>query len=109
MSLYDGKEYTVYYLTLCNSIVAEYILNILAPTINFQAGDIGRIPLIENKNVSYVSNLGIDCINLSKQDWDSFETSWDFKVHPLVKNHANTIREAYSLWDKECNDRFRLN
>lgn len=106
MSLYDGKEYTVYYLTLCNSIVAEYILNILAPTINFQAGDIGRIPLIENKNVSYVSNLGIDCINLSKQDWDSFETSWDFKVHPLVKNHANTIREAYSLWDKECNDRF---
>lgn len=53
-----------------------------------------------------ITDKANDCINLSKQDWDLFETSWDFNVHPLVKNHVNTIRESYSLWDKECNDRF---
>ncbi|MDQ9748291.1 hypothetical protein RFY98_17360, partial [Acinetobacter baumannii] len=46
------------------------------------------------------------CINLSKQDWDSFETSWDFAVHPLVKNHTSTASEAYDLWKAECEERF---
>lgn len=42
----------------------------------------------------------------TRLDWDSFETSWNFKIHPLVKNHVSTISEAYNLWSKECEDRF---
>lgn len=64
------------------------------------------LPFINNNQIQSVTNVSQECINISKSDWDSFETSWDFTVHPLVKNHVSTIGEAYSLWDKECNDRF---
>ena len=47
-----------------------------------------------------------DNVNISQSDWDSFETSWNFKVHPLVKNRVFTISEAYNLWSKECEERF---
>lgn len=91
-----------------NSIVADKYLQILNPTMNFSCGVIGKLPymikneLLKNKIDDYVSIN----IQLSKDDWDSFETSWDFKVHPLVKSHVNTISEAYNLWNAECESRF---
>ena len=96
----------IYYITglLC-SIVASKVLQTINPTINFQAKDIKSIPIINDKKQE-VDNYVLENISLSKSDWDSFETSWDFKVHPLVKNHVNRISEAYKLWDKECEDRF---
>ena len=61
------------------------ILKIIAPTINFQCGDIANIPVLfcEQQN-RQIENLVSDNIDLSRTDWDSFETSWDFKRHPLV-------------------------
>ena len=95
-------------LGLMNSIVAKYFLTALSPTINFEAGHVNSIPIVvKNKNHDkQVLQLTRDCITLSKLDWDSFEISWDFTVHPLVKNHVSTVSEAYSLWSKECDDRF---
>lgn len=114
--LFDSKgpmafcknEYYLYYIFgLLNSKVAMKFLEVLAPNLDFTQGPIGKIPVIENKNNSVTISKNIKfCVNLSMKDWDYFETSWDFNVHPLVKNHVNTIREAYSLWDKECNGRF---
>ena len=46
-----------------------------------------------------------DNISLSRADWDSFETSWDFKRHPLVRG-VSTVAEAFAAWETECNDRF---
>lgn len=96
----------LYYLGFCNTKIAYEVLKIIAPTINFQAGDIAKLPILSNNNQKNIENLVNKSISHSKDDWDSFETSWDFTVHPLVKNHVNTISEAYSLWYKECNDRF---
>ena len=61
------------------------ILQILAPTINYQCGDIANIPVIldENKE-TIIENQTKENIDLSRADWDSFETSWDFKNHPLI-------------------------
>ena len=74
---------------------------------NFQKGNIAGLPFIINENrLDKINKFTISNIELSRQDWDSFETSWDFTIHPLVKNHVNTIREAYSLWDKQCDERF---
>lgn len=94
-------------LGFCNSIVSKYYLSFLAPTINIMIGNVLSLPydrLIQNDCDAEPQVK--KCISLSKEDWDSLETSWDFTVHPLVKNHVNTISEAYSLWDKECNERF---
>lgn len=68
---------------LLNSIVSKELLSI-QPTINNQPGTIGSIPLIESDASCEVELLVKKNIDISKTDWDSFETSWDFKKHPLV-------------------------
>lgn len=100
-----SNEKIKYYIGLLNSCIAEIIMRIQNPTLNFQPGNVGKVPVIF-QNVSLVENMVDNNISLSKSDWDSFETSWDFKVHPLVKNNVSTINEAYNLWNDECESRF---
>lgn len=87
MSYWDinNNDMLMYILGICNTKIAMIMLNMIAPTINFQTGDISRIPVIKNDNEkSMIDNLVQENIALSKADWDSFETSWDFEGHPLV-------------------------
>ena len=94
-------------IAFCNSKVSQYYLTFLAPTINIMVGNVLSLPFDKTiQDKCNVSKSAIVCEEISKSDWDSFETSWDFKVHPLVKNHVNRISEAYKLWDEECEDRF---
>lgn len=72
-----------FFLAFCNSSVARVILSFLAPTLNVNAGDIDKIPLLTTDS-EYVSRLSVECQEISRRDWDSYETSWDFKRHPLV-------------------------
>ena len=100
----DDEQY--YALGFLCSKVANYILNVVNPTINVQAVDISKLPLIINDIakdtiIRYVE----DNIDISKKDWDSFETSWDFKKYPLLRN-VSTISEAFAQWQAECEDRF---
>ncbi|MBR3457116.1 MAG: BREX-1 system adenine-specific DNA-methyltransferase PglX [Selenomonadaceae bacterium] len=72
-------------LGLLNSKVSTNLLSIITPTINYQVRDILLIPIFsEVMNNNRVTVLTQQNIVLSKSDWDSFETSWDFKRHPLV-------------------------
>ncbi len=85
LSFFPPEEEAAYSLGLCNSSLAVKILQLLAPTMNFQLGDIWRIPYKRNQTYknSVIKNV-LECIELSKKDWDSFETSWDFQRHPMV-------------------------
>ena len=104
-SLFPNEDQIIYYLGLLNSKQSQYFLNLINPTLNYGAGSMANIPIIYTplKTIDDISRINVD---LSKQDWDSFETSWDFTVHPLVKNHTSTASEAYDLWKAECEDRF---
>lgn len=91
-SLFDSKgakgfgashQDNLYALCLINSSTASEHLSFLAPTLDFKVGDIAQIPDAD-KDVEPVAGLGELLIDGSKSDWDSFETSWDFKRHPLV-------------------------
>ena len=62
----------------------KLILRVVNPTINVQAIDISQMPLIIKDSKEKIINLATKCISISRTDWDSFETSWDFKRHPLV-------------------------
>lgn len=75
----------LYILALMNCNVGMNLLQILSPTINFNVGDIARMPVkvLKNKRES-VEQIADENVSISKKDWDSFETSWDFKRHPLV-------------------------
>lgn len=83
MSCFAPREKLFYLLALCNTKVVTSILEIVAPTINYQCGDIANIPVIGMSN-KVIGETVEKNIAVSKSDWDSFETSWDFKRHPLV-------------------------
>ena len=79
------NERLYYYLGFVNSCVTEYALSLLNPTLNFLVGDILSLPIVENKNLNdTIETIVKENIELSKKDWDSFETSWDFEGHPLI-------------------------
>ena len=68
-----------------NCSIAADVLNMLNPTLNMQARDIKSLPmLISDEYKPVVNGLVDSSVSISKIDWDSFETSWDFKRHPLL-------------------------
>ena len=85
VDIFANEERMLYLLGLLNSVLIEKYVGVLAPTLNTQPGDIAKIPVIFNCECSAeISSLVQQNISLSKSDWDAFETSWDFKKHPLI-------------------------
>ena len=85
MSFFTEKQELLILLGFCNSKIALEILRILAPTINFQAGDIGRLPIVDyGVETETIRGWVSSNIDESTTDWDSSEVSWDFKRNPLV-------------------------
>lgn len=102
-----------------NSKITPVYVAALNPTTTTQVGDLKRIPYIEpsEQDKVLIRKLVMKCVNLSKSEWNSFETSWDFKCHPLIsvisQNRTvfdNTtdidLAECYTCWENECNERF---
>ena len=83
--LYSQNRTNLYLLiAFLNSNVAMKLLSVLSPTMNFEGGHISSLPIcIPDKNADYTTKVE-NCISISKSDWDSYETSWDFKRNPLV-------------------------
>lgn len=93
------------YLAYLNLKPVEYILGILNPTASLTVADVLKLPYKEIWNTSTNQDLGNSNERICRQDWDSFETSWDFQHHPLLRK-VPTIAEAFDQWQKECDDRF---
>ena len=102
----------------CNSVVAKKFLEFLAPTLNYMIGPVTSMPIKSfDKNKEGILNEVNSAIKISKEDWDSFETSWDFKRHPLISVISQNrtlfdditevdLAECYTCWENECNERF---
>jgi len=104
---YKTKEDRDYLLGLLNSNVSEFFLKIFSPTLTFQIGDVSKIPYIKNENINLSINIE-SCINISRKDWDSQETSWDFEKSPLL-NENTSLNRAYQNWrESVIQDFFRL-
>ena len=107
-----------------NSKVIEYFGNILNPTMHFKINNFNSLPYLECKSdIEKINNFTKECIEISKTDWDSFETSWDFQQHPLIRcasilrqnieadarkhiKDMHYIEDAFTNWNNECNTRF---
>ena len=101
----DDKNLS-YLLALLNTKIVEKLLLVLAPTVDYHEGPLGRIPVIVSKeHFVDVSLLSDQCVSLTRYDWDAFETSWDFQRHPLIRK-VPTIAEAFDQWQSECEERF---
>lgn len=104
--LFCNNEKTKYYLLgFMNSKIAASLLKILSPSMGFESGYLRKLPLIESDSLDSIVERVKHCIDGSNTEWDSFEVSWDFKKHPLLRN-VSTISEAFAQWQSECEDRF---
>ena len=106
MCFFPAKENIKQLLAFSNSKVMFEILKITAPTLAFQLGDVGKTPIMnELLNDIDIGKLSENNISTAKYDWDSFETSWDFQCHPLIRK-TPIISEAFDQWQAECEERF---
>ena len=85
-NIYFGDEDKDVYnlLAFLNSKACEFILKLYNPTINIMPDDLRKLPLAYKKSNINFENDVKECISLCQIDWDSYETSWDFKRNPLV-------------------------
>ena len=111
----DNEEIKYYLLAFMNSPVAESLLKILSPSMGFESGYLRKLPVIESEYKKYVVSIAKNCINKSREDWDSYEFSWDFVKHSFIKltlseyerNQAPIpISDCYNAWVLECESRF---
>lgn len=99
---YKDKKTMYYQNAFLNTNVAGSILSMISPTLNYEAGHIAILPIIKDeKNLDNIIELVKENIKISKDDWDSFETSWDFVKHPLLKpmSKVSTIRDSIANWN----------
>lgn len=118
----DVHGETLYILAILNSVIGQFYLDISNATINYQPGDIAGIPVVFPESNEPTQRIE-ECVDIARKDWDSFETSWDFKEHPLIRNKTftqeeiaedlkhhirdmNQMSEAYRRWKDECYVRF---
>lgn len=101
----DNEYPLIWLLGYCNSKVVDYFLNLMNPTINIMPEDIRKLPCekIKSNSLNDMVNANIDN---SKKDWDSYETSWDFKMHPLLCYSSDEVSAAFEMWSNECAARF---
>ena len=103
MSLYADDNILKKLSALMNSALCDYFLKIISPTLNFGAGDIGKVPalinLIDDEDKIYLHHD--ELINISKKDWDSYETSWDFTQNPIIRTGQPNLEQAFNTWQQQ--------
>ena len=76
---------TYFILALFCSKVSSYFLLVLNPTLSITTGAVANLPVLYTENISSeIKPFVLQCIKFAKVDWDSYETSWDFKRSPLI-------------------------
>lgn len=91
------KNNKLYLLGYLNTKVVAEILKVISPTLNYNESHIGEIPIIIDEQIyDQVNQLAKSCIDISRNDWDFYETSWDFKKHPLIR--FGLLRDAYDYF-----------
>ena len=126
----EDKNY-YYFLGLMNANLTDITIKMINPTINTGCGVIASLPAILDENkIQIVSDIVRNNIHVSNEDWDAFESSWNFQIHPLVRwsnelydataigatmqayyganppRHHSPLELSFLLWRGECNERF---
>ena len=106
-SMFCAEESRLFLLGLLASKVTTYILNVLNPTLTFNINNVAAIPVLPMER-SYVEGVVQECVDLSKDEWDDFEFSWDFRNNPLTGGDCvgKLISDKYLEWEEKCKKRF---
>jgi len=116
------RNHLYYMLGLLNCKAVEKFLLVLSPTLDFHEGPMARIPIvIMPDSIDIVDGLVKNNIRISQTDWNSFETSWEFKTHPLITYRSGAgyadvpmeqwkyrIADAYRSWESNAKAKFNV-
>jgi hypothetical protein len=103
--LFSKNQSVKYFLGILNSNISNVILEMISPTISFQATDISKIPLKVENNFGGIEIIE-ENILISKSYWDVHEYSWDFKNNPLINSNVYEVNECYDLFKQFWSNKF---
>lgn len=93
-------------IALLNTKIYNFFADMLMPTLNYKCGMLKTLPNLIIRDDPSIRILAEENIRISKDDWDSYETSWDFRQHPFVVGNDRLISKAFEKWSKIAEDRF---
>jgi len=116
MAIFEKDTPLEVVIALFNSKVAQLFLGLVNESLNYTSGNVASVPFLTNR-VEDILKFSNDCIQISRKDWDSFETSWDFKRHSLLKvdvdtwwndseHKNNRIEDSYKFWQSHTESQF---
>lgn len=88
------------------SKVPTHFLELISPTLHYQVGDVGNLPLVDinPKKLPILHNVVESTLNYSKSDWDSYEISWDFTQNPIIRTGQPNLEQAFNTWKQQNAD-----
>ena len=102
----NDEKKLFYILAYLNSTINAFFIKVLNPTLSLQNADMNNLPFYYDCYYhDRIESISERNVALTQIDWDSFETSWDFQHHPLLRK-VSTIAEAFNQWQTECDERF---
>lgn len=100
------KEWKFCLMAFCNLKIATNISKLLNPTMHFHVGYFNNLPFTKEFYTLEIFNITNDCVEISKLDWNSHETSWDFQQNELIKQQTKSIKTAFESYKKGWSDKF---
>lgn len=111
-AFFDDPKYKNLLIAFANSCIAPYFKEVLNPGLHFTPGNFEDLPFSYTKlnSNNKLNQISKDCIDISKQDWDAHETSWDFKENELIRifksDAAITLEHALDFYIAEWTGKF---
>ena len=105
-TLFSGQDLRKLLGLLCSN-VADYLLKIINPTINFSNGVISKLPVILDVSDDIIQ-LVDECVGIARRNWNNYETSWEFENNPLCRLYGNNkkLEGVHEQWLESCADEF---
>lgn len=106
---FDNELHMYYVLGFSNTKIANIILDLINPTLNTVMADMNALPIVPvgSEVANDIANIVKDCILLSTAEWNSYEASWDFKMHPLLPTRGETkLIDTFKIWERTAADRW---
>ncbi len=107
-SLFPEPSEMLYIMGFLSSRVALEILRLFNPTMNFQVENIGSLPMrFDGAQKPLIEQLVLQNIAIAREEWDSYEQSWDFRTHPFIQEGVTRLSEAFGIWEQNCRRRLQ--
>lgn len=106
MAIYAEHNQLLYLIGFLNSKLSQTYLGLFNEGLNYNQGDIAKLPIVKSEIEDKVCKKVMETVEISKAEWDSFETSWDFQKHPLISYAVDKVSTSFAMWSKECAERF---